>query len=129
MEKKVKARECKFVVHIPTKSSNIPDVHLIKEVIHYEDGTSEPNIRFIKNYQRPFWITKPAFRNHEQKKEWEHQDKLLKKEVTQSNLYFSIARMLGLSHTHNPRELLGNQYVYGADIDSTTFIKREYEIK
>lgn len=128
MEKIVKAKECRFVVHIPTKSPNIPDVHLIKEMVHYEDGTSSPNLRFIKNYNRPFWITKPSFRNHNEKKEWEHQDKLLKKEVTQSNLYFSIARMLKLNHIQNPRELLGNPYIYGADIDSTTFIKKEYSV-
>ena len=129
MEKKVISKECRFVVHVPTKSSDIPDVHFIKEVLHFEDGTSAPNIRLIKDYKRPIWVTKPAFRSHRDKKEWEESDKLLRKDVTQSNMHFALGRMLNMNHVRDPRELLGNPYVYGADVDSTTFIKREYEVK
>lgn len=126
MEKTIVAKECRFVVHVPSRSSDIPDVHIIKEVLHYNDNTSEPNVRLIKDFKRPFWITKPTFRNHDQKKEWEDESKLLRKEVTQSNLYFNIARMLNLGPVRNPRDILGNPYVYGADIHSSTFIKNKY---
>lgn len=128
-EKKIISKECRFVVHVPTKQPDIPDVHFIKETVHYEDGTSAPNIRLVKDYKRPFWITKKNFQNHTQKKEWESLDRLLRKDVTQSELYFNIARMLNCFHIKNPKELLANPYVYGADVDSTTFIKRDYEIK
>ncbi len=129
MEKKIIGKECRFVVHIPTRSSDIPDVHLIKEVVHYDDNTSVPQVKLIKDFKRPFWVTKPAFRNHEQKKEWEDESKLLRKEVTQSNLYFNISRMLDLGPVRNPRDLLGNPYIYGADIHSGTFIKNKYNRK
>ena len=44
--------ECKNVIHIPRPSPDLPDVHLIKEVIHHKDGTLKPNIRLIKNFKR-----------------------------------------------------------------------------
>ena len=129
MDKKEVARECRFVIHIPSRSSDTHDVHLIKEQVHYDDGTIEPNIRFIKDYKRPYWVTKPAFRNHQQKKEWENTDKLLCKHVTQSNLMYDAARLLAVPFVKNPKELFANPYLYGADIESTTFIKREYGVK
>ena len=49
MDKKETARECKFVVHIPSRSSDTHDVHLIKEQIHCQlpspegPGLQKPN--------------------------------------------------------------------------------------
>ena len=129
MDKKETARECKFVVHIPSRSSDTHDVHLIKEQIHYDDGTIVPNIRFIKDYKRPYWVTKPAHRVHVQRKEWENTEKLLCKQVTQSNLIYDAARLLNVPFVKNPRELFANPYLYGADIESSTFIKRDYSVK
>ena len=73
-EKTIKAKECRFAFHIPTRSKDFPDLHLVKEVIHYEDGTTEPNVRFVKGFKRSFWITQKKYRNHEQKKEREYMD-------------------------------------------------------
>lgn len=129
MDKTIKGKECRFVVHIPTRDVDIPDYHLIKETIHYTDGTSEPNLRMIENYQRPYWVSKMNARSYTQKKEWEDLDKLLMKEVTQSNLYRDIGRILNQNYIKNPKELLASPYIYGVDIDSTTFIKREYQVK
>ena len=62
--------ECKNVIHIPRPSPDLPDVHLIKEVIHHKDGTLKPNIRLIKNFKRKIWVTARSKRNHVQKKEY-----------------------------------------------------------
>lgn len=129
MDKKEIARECRFVVHIPSRSSDTHDVHLIKEQVHYDDGSIVPNIRFIKDYKRPYWVTKPAYRVHVQRKEWENLDKLMCKQVTQSNLIYDAARLLNVPFVKNPRELFANPYLYGADIESSTFIKRDYSVK
>ena len=65
MEKTVVARQC---VHARYAASTIDndDVVLVKEKVHYSDGTVEPTIRLIKNYQREFYVTKKGFRNHQQ---------------------------------------------------------------
>lgn len=126
MSKEV-SRECRFVVHVPTRDRVTPDVHLIKEQIHYEDGITIPNIRVVKDYQRPVWITKERYRNHKQKKEWEDVDKLYRKNVTQSTMIFDIAKMLNMGYVKNPRDIMGNPYIYGADVHSTTFIKQSYK--
>ena len=68
--------ECKHVIYIPPIEDGGDDFHYIKEVVHLKDKTTVPNTRVVKNYPRPFGITKPAFRNHLQKKEWEDIDKV-----------------------------------------------------
>ena len=82
METKIKAVECKFAVHVPSKYDQ-SDLHLVKEVIHFEDGTTKPNVKLIENYKRDFWVTKKGFRNHKSKKEREHLVKLTKFSSTQ----------------------------------------------
>ena len=72
-EKNLK-RECKFVVHVPKATDADgeeirPDLHFVKEVIFKENGEQVKNLRIIKDFQKPFYITKPHFQNHEQKKE------------------------------------------------------------
>jgi hypothetical protein len=126
----IKGKECKFVVHVPSNHPDVDDVHLIKEVTHFTDGTTQPSIRLVRNYKRPYWITKRAFRNHKQKKECEHISKLDRFDCTESNLRNQIARSLdkGWSKDHL-KELLASPYVYGADVSSMSFIKNEYKQK
>lgn len=128
-EDKVVARECRFAVFCESDHSN-DDLHLIKEVLHYEDGTTKPNIRFIKNYKRPFWITKKGARNHEQKKEFERVENLIRYESTQSNLTNAIARSLDIfMRRPTLRKVCDSPYVYGSDILSTALIKKSYQKK
>ncbi len=99
---------------------------MIKEQVHLKDGTVVPRVRYIKDYKRPMWITKPAFRNHQDKKEYEDIDKLLVKSVTQSNLRTEVAKAIGKAWSRESmRELCASSpYVYGTDISSTTIIKK-----
>lgn len=122
--------ECKFAVHIPSRHNDTPDIHLIKEQVHKSDGTIVPNIRFVKNYERPYWITKPNRRNYKQKKEWELEDNLLKKTTTQSKLRYEVAKALDKQWSKESlKELSNSPYLFGTDISSTALIKKQYQDK
>lgn len=122
--------ECKFAVHIPSRHNDTPDIHLIKEQVHKNDGTIVPNIRFVKNYERPYWITRQNKRNYKQKKEWESEDNLLKKMTTQSNLRYEVAKALGKQWSKESlKELSNSPYLFGTDISSTALIKKHYQDK
>lgn len=126
----IKSIECRFVMHLTSKNRGPDDLHLIKEQITYNDGRKVPNLRFVKNYKRPFWITQEKYRNHKSKKEWEDIDKLKEYECTQLELRDRISKTLGQSYTTKSlREVCSSPYVYGADILSTACIKKAYADK
>lgn len=121
-------REFRHAVHIPSKSREVPDIHLIKEVLHYSDGTSEPSLRFIKNFKRPFWVTLPGCRDHKDNKEYEHVSRLKRFECTESELRFSVAKALGKPGSpERLKQLNLSPYVYGTDVSSLTFLKKAYK--
>ena len=64
-EKDVVNRECRFATHIPRNRGNPNDVHLIKEQLTLKDGSLVPNIKLIKDFNRPFWITRKEKRNYQ----------------------------------------------------------------
>jgi hypothetical protein len=127
MSEKQLVRECRFAVHFPAVDGIDVDTHLIKEQVHNSDGTITPNIRFVQDYKRSFYVTKKAFRNHKQKKEWEDIDKLIKYQCTENELRNTVAKALGKSWTKdNMRRLSNDPYLYGSDISSTSCIKQSY---
>ena len=136
-KKKIKGIECKFSFHLPKIVDNYTgevirkDTHIVKERIHYEDGTNEPNLRIIENFQRPFWVTKEHFQNHKEKKETEEVDKLNRYLSTESDLGRNIAIKLGSRYTGrtNIRDVRDSPYIYGIDINSRTFLKNTYRTK
>lgn len=129
-ENEVIGKECRYAVHIPTNSPDVPDLHLVKEIIHYKDGRIEPNIKFVKDYQVTFGVTKQMYRNHEQKKESEKIEKLNLYHSTQSKLRDTVARALGTPNSKLPlMQLSASPYLYGSDISSTVRIKHEYRKK
>lgn len=130
MSKEVIKRECKFAFHIPIADTPYQDVHLVKESLYYNDGSKEPNLRFIKNFKRPFWVTKPQFQNHKEKKEYEELDKLTRIECTESKLRYRVAEVLNKHGTKDYlKQLLNSPYIYGADIPSESLIKESYKLK
>lgn len=129
-EKKIIGKECKFVIHIPSRSSDVPDYHMVKERIHYEDGSQEPKVSWVKDFKRPFWVTKPNKRNHEQNKEWEHLDNLLRRDCTESNLRYEVAKALDKGWSKDQLNILSRSpYLYGSDISSSVFLKYQYQAK
>lgn len=127
MSQKIVSKECRFVVYIPPKDFNEPDYHLIKEIIHYEDNTSKPNIVIYKNFKRKFYITKKGCQNHTSKKEYEKLECLVEYETTQSKLQDNILKALRKPYFKGSfRQLCEDPYIYGVDVNSTTIIKQAY---
>lgn len=120
-------KECKFAVHIASRHPDQPDLHLIKERLHFSDGSTRPSVKIIENYKRPFYITKKTYRNHKDKKECEDINKLDCYQCTQSELRYRLARALDRGGSRESiKELSINPYVYGTDISSTSHIKHAY---
>ena len=117
--------ECKHAWCVVDKKD---DIIFIKEVIHLKNGKRIPNVRIVKNYQRPFWVTNEAFRNHSQKKEWEDISRLTKYMANQAVLVDHIKRVLKDKHITGKtlRDVCESPYVYGADISPTSIIKKEH---
>lgn len=121
------ARECRFVVHIPARHNVRPDLHLIKEQLHYSDGTTEPNLRLVKDFKRSFWVTKKQFQNHKEKKECEALEFLNEYECTESELRDKVAQVLDQSYTNDYlKKLSRSPYLYGSDISAAALIKKYY---
>lgn len=121
--------ECRFVIHIPKKGSDRKhDWHMVKELIHFKDGTSAPNVRYVKNFQKTFWVTAPNLRaSYKQKREWEYLDRLVECKSTESDVIKTAARALGKWEWGSmPHLLKDSPHVYGLDIPSTVAIKHEY---
>lgn len=122
--------ECRFAVHCPTPKGYRDDIHVVKEAIHLKDGKIIPNLRIIKNFTRPFWITKKAHQRHKDKKEWEYKENLNEYKTTQSELINNIAKAINKPWFRGSlRELCRSPYIYGADILSTSLIKYRYAKK
>jgi len=127
MEPTVVARECRFAVHVPERHNLRPDLHLVKEQLHMSDGTIRPAIRFIQNFERPFWATIKNRRTYKQKKEWEHLDNLVEYKCTDSQLRDRVAKALELNYTNDHlKKLLTSPYIYGTDISAASLIKKQY---
>jgi hypothetical protein len=119
--------ECKFVTYVPPNQYRENDYHIVKENIHYSNGDVKPNLRIIENYQRDFYITKKAYRNHQDKKDFEDIDKLKKYTTSQSKMARNVAMALDLGYRESDmRELSRSPYLYGTQILSTSLIKGTY---
>lgn len=124
--------ECRFAVFIPPGKDEFgrsakDDFHLVKEMVHTKDGRKVPNVRIIKNYKRKFWVTRPGWRKHTDKKEWEELGRVQEFSTTHSQLYESAARALDTPWvTGGMRKLARSPYLYGTDIESTCLIKQSY---
>lgn len=123
----ITARECRFAVHIPTKSADVPDYHLIKEAVHHADGSITPNVRFVKDFKRSFGVLRKPLRRYKQKKEYEPIDNLMMYDCTQSELRRKVAIALDLAWSNAElNKLAESPYLYGSDISSTAIIKHQY---
>lgn len=127
--RKIKAIECRHATYCESRGEP-KDLHVVKEIIHYDDGSIVPNLRFIYDYQRPYYITKKGRQNHKEFKEWEDIEALDRYECCQRDLAWRIAKNLGI-YSQRPilRELCQTHFVYGADLTSTSHLKHMYRTK
>lgn len=121
--------ECKHVQYALSLRGQ-SDILFIKENIIDENGNSTPNTRILKDMKRDYYLTKPAYRNHNDKKDYEEVSKLQKFTCPQWDLANHISKMLGKGATDLPlRRVNRSPYVYGADIEPTSIVKAMYEAK
>lgn len=120
--------ECRFAVHVNPPERGEPDMHLVKEILHFEDGTTKPNVKLVWDYKRSFWVNNKGTRNYTQKKEWTDKKNLIEYKCTQSNLVESIAKALETPwFKGNLRKISSSPFLYGSDILSTALIKGSYK--
>lgn len=102
------------------------DILAVKEHLHYPDGEIKPNLRIVKDYQRKFYITKPEFRDHEQKKELESLSKLDEYTTTQIQMPKLIAKVLKMFGRNDMRSVSESPYLYGSDVTTPVLIGQDY---
>lgn len=118
-------RDFRFGMHLPT-GPNGEDLHLIKETLTLKDKRQVPNLRVLRDFERPLYTTKMQFRTHQDKKEYEKLDMLDKHMVRQGDMRNKIAALTGrTTSSAQLSELLANPYIYAGDIQSSTIIHRE----
>jgi hypothetical protein len=126
-------RECKHVSYTESRANDDDDLLTVKELVYVKQGDeiiTVPNLTFIKNYKRPFWITKEKFRDHVDKKEVEYVDKLKECQTTQRALGKSIVKQLGYGNPQQQLRVINRSpFVYGADVTPQTLVKRKYKEK
>jgi hypothetical protein len=120
--------EAKVITHLSKREVG-EDVHIVKEVM-YDPKTNqyEDDIKIIKNFKRPFWVTKPIYRNYTEKKESESMDKVDMFMSTESDLVKNIAPRLGDRYVgvKDLNLIKSSPYIYGIDVDSRTYLKKWY---
>ncbi|UQT03160.1 DNA-directed DNA polymerase [Serratia phage vB_SmaS-Totoro] len=116
--------EFKHASYAPKDGSYSDDLVVVKEVIHLKDKRQIPNLRFIRNYQRPYFLTLDSQRRHKDKRVWESVDNLRRYECTQAEMVGDIQRKLKMRG--GLKTLNRNPYLYGTDITSTVLIKHAY---
>lgn len=120
-------RECKHATYSVHKYGEMSDMLTIKEYLTFKDGVRVPNIRKVKDYERPYWITKNHLRDHPDKIEFEDLDNLDEYKCTQVRLRESICYNLGYGNpSHGLRRLARSPYLYGLDIGPEVFMKQSY---
>ena len=127
-DKTIKAdiTECKFVRWIPKTKDN-DDHHLVCLVHHYPNGDAVKELKLIKNYTRPFYVTKKIHQKYKDKKEFERIDRLDKFVSTQSDLDKTVCKALGVQPTpYNIQTIKDNPYLYAYEVPSISFIKHRF---
>ncbi len=129
-DRKVIGKECRFVVHVPSPEYGVKDFHLIKETVHYSDGTVEQKLNFAYDFKRPFYVTKKGKQTYKQAKEHENLNNVDRYMSTQTQLRDNVARALKMQWSSaDMRKLSKNPYLFGSDISSSSIIKHMYDKK
>lgn len=128
LPKGVKGYECKHAFYTEATDKSKDDLVLVKRNVHHEDGTITPEVTFVENYEREFWVVNEAHRTYTEKKAWEDEFKCRKFKTRQSYLTDKVTRALGRSPSGwvSKSILFRSPYVYGADITTSALIKRAY---
>jgi len=125
-------REFIHAVQITSRLNKSEDCLFVNELLHHPDGRTKRVFRTIKNYQRSFYTTKSEFRDHTQKKEFEHLAKLDIHYTNQANLardaYQAIYNKKLFGYV-SMNEVADSPFLYGSDITPPVLLANEYREK
>ena len=131
MKEKVEliGREFRFAFPILTKNREEDDYHLVKEQVHYRingEVVIKPEMRAIKNFKRPVYVTRKNLQTHKEKREFEFIENLQRVDTRQSELKLNVAKMTNTFNYHaSLKEMCASPYIYAADIPSTLILRKE----
>lgn len=95
------------------------DALIVKQrVLDKRTGIERPKLGIIKNFKRPFWVTKKNNRNHKQKRDVELLENCNRYECTQAALPSTVRKALGINSSFpQPFNVIkNNPYLYGVDV-------------
>lgn len=128
----VKTR-CHWVSTTKSKSNSVDTLSLAKLRHLHEDGTETSEVRPIRNFERPYYITKKGLQSeHKQKRDWESYDRVVEYRCTDAALAAHAQKnLLGYSKSGFTRlmEVNRSPYLYGTDITASTLIKESFNSK
>jgi len=124
--KEIISKQYRHGLHLPANEIR-KDTVFVNETITYNDGTTEENLKMFEDFKRPYYLTKPIYRNYEQKRQWEEIERLQKFEATDSQLAKHIGNKLKLRGKADMRSVLRSPYLYGASQPVTNIIKMLYK--
>lgn len=104
------------------------DNHNYMVINEKDSSTNKSRLVFKKDTKRPFWITKPEYRTHKFKKEYESIDKLDVFYALEHEKYDAAFEVL---YGYQPkvkqnRNNFKSPYLYGIDIEAAVLIKTAY---
>ena len=118
-----------FSTYVRNNEEYGSDALIVKEILHYPDGTKKRNLATYDNYQMPYWIVKKQFQNYTDKREFEPEVHLNKFYSNKSNLYANIYQKLNGKKAYGyikPDDITISPYVYGIDISPNLLIRNDY---
>lgn len=125
----VSGRECMHITYRQSADKK-NDALFIKEYIHMNDGTVIPNFKMIENYERSFWITKKARRNHKDKLQWERIENCDHHTCREMDLLRKADLALGNSgYVRTKQQLFKSPYLWGCGVKPQCDIKYGYAKK
>lgn len=128
-EEDVSGRECMHITYCESADKE-DDALFIKEYIHTKDGKVIPNFKMIENFERSFWVTKPARRDHIDKLQWEELDNCNEHRCREMDLLRKADKALGGSGYVNRKQVLfKSPYLWGCGVKPQALIKYGYANK
>lgn len=129
-KERIVARECKHATYTQHRNGEQSDMLSVKEYLILDDGTRIPRMRFVENYERPYWVTKPHFRTHPDKIQFEDLARLDMFKIPQCKLRRDICFRLGHGNpAHGIKMLARSPFLYGLDPGPEVFLKHSYMAK
>ncbi len=125
--KEIDTVECKWTTRVELPYAD--DMLIVKEKIFFKDGTTKNNLRLVKDFRRPYYVTKSIYRTYKQKKDGEKLEKLDVRFSTDKFLAKNINISLGNKFPKNSfgqSNKISSPYIYGGSIPGTTLLKLLY---